>query len=153
MNNITVRKMSASDVDFLYKIETKCFTQPWSKRDFAIIPSLDYAHFFVLEYDNYIVGFAGIYVLDVAELMNIAVLPNFQRMHFASMLLEECIKEAKRQKAEKMLLEVRKSNKAAIALYKKFGFFNFGVRRNYYKAPVEDAIIMMKDFKNEYSFF
>jgi len=153
MNNINVRKMSAKDVDFLYKIENKCFTQPWSKRNFEIIPSLDYAHFFVLEYDNYIVGFAGIYALEVAELMNIAVLPNFQRMHFASILLDECIKEAKRHNIEKMLLEVRRSNSAAIALYRKFRFENFGVRRNYYKSPVEDAVIMIKDLKNEHTLF
>ncbi len=147
MDKISVRKMSASDVDALYEIEKKCFTQPWCKNDFSIIPSLDYAHFFVLEYNDIVAAFAGIYVIDEAELMNIAVLPDFQRMRFASTLLEICIKEAKALNADKMMLEVRKSNTAAISLYRKFGFINVGTRKNYYKSPIEDAIIMIKELQ------
>lgn len=151
MENISIRKMSVADVDVLHKIETQCFSEPWSKNQFLMIPSLDYAHFYVLEFEGIIVGFAGIYVTDVAELMNIAILPRFQRMRFASYLLKECVRKARQFKAEKMLLEVRRSNTPAISLYKKFGFGNIGIRRNYYKAPVEDAIVMMKDLKNEYT--
>lgn len=153
MENINIRKMTVNDVDVLYKIESQCFSDPWSKNQFSMIPSLNYAHFYVLEFEGVIVGFAGIYVTDVTELMNIAVLPRFRRMRFALLLLDECIKKARQFNTERILLEVRRSNEAAISLYKKRQFFNIGIRRNYYKAPVEDAIVMMKDLKNEYTCF
>ena len=151
MNDVVIREMTSNDVDSLYDIETRCFSAPWSKNDFLVIPSLDYAHFYVLEFEGKAVAFAGICVFDVAELMNIAVLPEYRGKHFASMLLDECIEKAIELKTEKMLLEVRKSNASAIGLYKKYGFENIGIRKNYYTAPLEDAIIMVKELNNEHS--
>jgi ribosomal-protein-alanine N-acetyltransferase len=151
MNDIVIRKMTLGDVDALCKIETDCFSAPWSKNDFLIIPTLNYAHFYVLEYQGKAVAFAGIYALDVAELMNIAVLPEYRGKHFACALLDECINKANELKVPKMLLEVRKSNTSAIALYEKYQFKNIGIRKNYYTAPIEDAIIMVKELNDENS--
>lgn len=152
MENIIIRKITPKDVDVLHMIETQCFTDPWSKRNFEILPELSYAHFYILEYENVPVGFGGIYVFDIAELTNIAVLPRFRKMHFGKMLLEHCIKESQRLGAEKILLEVRQRNTPALMMYAKAGFKVIGDRKNYYKAPVECAIIMAKEFKNENTF-
>jgi ribosomal-protein-alanine N-acetyltransferase len=78
-------------------------------------------------------------------------LPEYRGKHFACALLDECINKANELKVPKMLLEVRKSNTSAIALYDKYQFKNIGIRKNYYTAPIEDAIIMVKELNDENS--
>lgn len=90
-----------------------------------------------------IIGFAGIMLIaDEAELLNIALRQEYRGTGTGRKLLEKMLEKAKENGAGRMLLEVRKSNKAAIDLYEKYQFTRLGERKNYYSNPTEDAIIM-----------
>ena len=83
-------------------------------------------------------------VLDEAHLLNLSVAKPHQGRGLGRMLLAHMIAKAKSYGANNMFLEVRPSNKNAIALYEKVGFNEMAVRRNYYPATGgrEDAILM-----------
>jgi ribosomal-protein-alanine N-acetyltransferase len=77
------------------------------------------------------------------ELENIAVLPELQRGGAGRALVEELVARARTERAERILLEVRASNRAAIGLYHQNGFQKMAVRGGYYSNPPEDALIMV----------
>lgn len=92
---------------------------------------------------QYIVGFAGIWVLaDEAHITNIAVRRQYQRGGIGELLLISIIDLAKELKASTMTLEVRTSNFAAQDLYSKYGFTQVGIRRGYYLDNREDGVLM-----------
>jgi len=78
------------------------------------------------------------------ELENMAVLPAFRRRGAGSALLAALVAEARAQQAERILLEVRHSNQAAIRLYEQGGFELLGRRPGYYRDPIEEALIMVR---------
>ena len=145
MDELVISDFTAEDAAELYKIECTCFTDNWSMSQFEGIKDCDYAHFFTARKSGGTVGFAGVYCLDVCELMNIAVLPEYRQNGIAQKLLERCFECARENECDSMLLEVRKSNLPAISLYEKNGFIKIGTRKKYYSAPVEDADIMQKE--------
>jgi ribosomal-protein-alanine N-acetyltransferase len=90
-----------------------------------------------------IVGFAGMWVLfDEAHVTTIGVQPRHRGKGLGELLLVTLFEEAARRGAEWLTLEVRVSNEAAQALYRKYGFTRQGVRRRYYSDNGEDAYIM-----------
>jgi ribosomal-protein-alanine N-acetyltransferase len=92
---------------------------------------------------QYIIGFAGIWVLaDEAHITNIAVRKQYQRRGLGELLLISTIDLAKELKASIMTLEVRTSNLTAQNLYSKYGFVQVGIRRGYYIDNREDGILM-----------
>ncbi|MBR1865643.1 MAG: ribosomal protein S18-alanine N-acetyltransferase [Lachnospiraceae bacterium] len=93
--------------------------------------------------DGNIAGFAGIMIIaDEAELLNIAVQEEYRKKGIGGRLLEKMITEAGRHGARRLLLEVRISNERAISLYRNRGFVKLGERKDYYRAPTEDALVM-----------
>lgn len=93
--------------------------------------------------DGNLAGFAGIMIIaDEAELLNIAVAHEYRGRGIGRELLERMIAEAGRHGARRLLLEVRISNERAISLYRNHGFTKLGERRDYYRNPTEDALIM-----------
>src|SRR5262249_35458448 len=90
-----------------------------------------------------IVGFVIFHIAaDVSEIYNIAVESGHARSGIGWELMKAAIHESSRRKAEKIVLEVRKSNNPAITFYLKFDFKIAGERKNYYSNPVEDAYVM-----------
>lgn len=83
-------------------------------------------------------------VAGEAEILEVAVSENMRRRGIASELMEEISGWCMENGAERILLEVRMSNLPARAYYKKYGFAEDGVRKNYYRNPVEDAVLMSK---------
>ena len=89
------------------------------------------------------IGYGGMWlILDEAHITNIAVHPEHRRRGVGRLLMETLMKEAVILKMERMTLEVRVSNKAAISLYKSLGFEEGGIRKGYYSNDREDALIM-----------
>ena len=88
----------------------------------------------------------GVLYLAGAEgdIANIAVLPSYRRMGAGSLLLDTMLQQAKSERACSVYLEVRQSNTPAIHLYLSRGFEEAGKRKNYYKNPREDALLMVK---------
>ena len=100
--------------------------------------------YYVMEQEERIIGFAGInVVLDEGHIRKICIAPDMRRNGYGSIFLQELEKQAYSRGAEGLTLEVRSSNKAAIAMYERFGFRQEGLRRKYYDNK-EDALIMWK---------
>jgi ribosomal-protein-alanine N-acetyltransferase len=92
--------------------------------------------------DDAIIGYVGGWVIvDELHLLTLAVLPEYRRLGVARRLLERLF-ESGDARIAKAGLEVRRSNRAAIVVYERFGFRSVGVRRGYYADPPEDAIVM-----------
>jgi ribosomal-protein-alanine acetyltransferase len=107
------------------------------------IPALGTVAVFVCEVQKKIVGMIAWRSLgDEVEILDFAVHPNHRRQGNASFLLKNFIQYLSQSAAQKIFLEVRESNAAAIALYKKFGFQISGRRPNYYRDPEENALLM-----------
>jgi len=81
---------------------------------------------------------------DEAEILNIAIDPTHRRNGIGSALLSAAISSAQTHHAKTIYLEVRESNRAAIAFYAKHGFAKSAVRRAYYSSPTENAVVMKK---------
>ncbi len=93
--------------------------------------------------DDYVVGFAGMwFMVDEAHLSNIAVRNSCRRQGVGEHLLIGVIEQAVLEEAQFVTLEVRASNEEAKMLYRKYGFVEVGVRRNYYSDNKEDAVLM-----------
>lgn len=101
------------------------------------------SYFIIAKYENEIIGFAGIKIIfDEADLMNIVVKKSARNQHIGSLLLDNLLKYAKENNILSIMLEVNEKNTPAILLYKKYGFEQISVRKNYYNK--DDAIIMKK---------
>ncbi|MBQ3124109.1 MAG: ribosomal protein S18-alanine N-acetyltransferase [Clostridia bacterium] len=138
---MTVRKMTEEDIASVVTVDSKAFSDAWGETSFYEEIGKDYSHYFVCESDGEIAGYAGIWcIYETAELIRIATTPKFQKRGIANMLMQEILGCAKENGCERMMLEVRRSNAPAQALYKKFGFGEISVRKGYYNG--EDASIM-----------
>lgn len=142
--------MDRSTVPDVAAIERECFSQPWSEDMLAEELYNDNASFIVaVADDGTVLGYAGLtVVLDEGYINNIAVKSQYRRMGVADALLGTFINFAEDHLAF-LTLEVRASNDKAISLYTKNGFVQEGRRKDYYKAPKEDAIIMTRRFSGE----
>jgi len=139
--------MREEHLDRVIEIESLSFNQPYSKDIFFEELSLDIAHPQILRVGDQIVGFIDYWIVrGEIHLINVAVHPAYRRRRFASFLMNHLEDVAHRQGIEKIFLDVRRSNAAAIALYDKFDFKKVGVRRRYYSDNDEDALVMSKTF-------
>jgi len=143
---INVRKATIEDVDAILEIEESSFPTPWSKEAFiGELTQNDFAQYFIIEYNHHIVGYVGMWlILDEAHITNIAILPQARGLKLGEFLMRYVMNIAQLVGATGMTLEVRVSNNIAIALYKKLGFEQHGIRKNYYNdhGKKEDAMIM-----------
>jgi ribosomal-protein-alanine N-acetyltransferase len=83
-------------------------------------------------------------IFDELHINTLAVHPGLRRQGLASLLLRHVLEDAVRRGADKATLEVRRSNEGARKLYERFGFEVGGVRKEYYRQPVEDALILWR---------
>ena len=133
------------------EIEERCFSDPWSRQAFIEASGKDDDYFFCVALcGGKPVGFGCLnFVLDEATVLNIATLSEYRRRGIGKRILSELISEAEKRGVGVVMLEVRESNSAAIALYSGFGFYTVGKRKNYYRKPVEDAVLMDKRLKTD----
>ena len=90
---------------------------------------------------------AGFTASDTGEILTVATAPEYRRQGIARTLLTEFLRLIP-DETENIALEVRQSNSAAIALYEQFGFEKKGVRKRFYRSPVEDADVMVKNISH-----
>ncbi len=147
---VTVRPMAERDVKAVAEIERECFSKPWSEEGIRQELSNGSARFFVAEKTGKAVGYMGMHiVLDECYIANVAVLPSERRQGIAQRLLTNAVRKAEGEGCSFISLEVRLSNRNAIALYEKNGFEKMGERKNFYQSPTENALIMTKTFDKE----
>ena len=140
-------RMSISDVPAVAELERKCFSDPWSERSVAAELENPLSLWFVALLGRTVVGYVGSQsVMEQADMMNIAVNPDYRRQGIAESLIERLVAELKDKQVSSLTLEVRASNAPAIALYRKLGFIQVGKRPNYYRNPREDALILRKEW-------
>ena len=140
-----IRKMKASDVAAIAELEKRCFSDPWSADSIASELVNPLSYWLVAEIDGQVAGYVGSQsVLDAADMMNIAVSPDYRRRGIAKALVNELTAYLSKNNVIALLLEVRVSNEPAITLYEKMGFQQVGRRPNYYRNPREDALILRK---------
>ncbi len=128
-------------------IERLCFSEPWSEE--ALLYMCSSPNTFavaVTERDSCrLAAYGGCeFVLDEAAVANIATHPDFRRMGCAEAVLDRMEEFFRENGIKQVYLEVRESNAPARALYEKRGFCAVGVRKNYYRKPTENAVIMTK---------
>lgn len=153
IGEIEIEKMKLKDLPRVIEIELTSFSTPWSH--YALLSELrdnHFARYLVAKLkmqdkeEPEIVGYAGMWiVMNEAHITNIAVALDYRGMGIGKLLMEKMMKLAKENGADKMTLEVRKSNYIARHLYERLGFKARGIRRGYYSDNNEDAVIMWKD--------
>ena len=132
--------------DFVKEIaetEEKCFSEPWSESAVSGFLSFSYNGALVCLCDGKFAGYITYTaVCDEVQIANVATEPSFRRKGVGRCLVEELKKLAVENKSTVIMLEVRESNVPAISLYENAGFERVGVRKNFYKKPDENAILM-----------
>ncbi|MFY9187721.1 MAG: ribosomal protein S18-alanine N-acetyltransferase [bacterium] len=143
---IKILPMTMDHLSGVMEVERQSFPYPWSQDAFMFeLLHNKVACYLVAMAEETVVGYAGMWVLvDEAHVTNIGVLPQWRRQGIARALLSRLMEIAKANDADKMTLEVRKSNWGARKLYENLGFKALGCRRNYYAETHEDAVIMWK---------
>ena len=130
-------------IDSICEIENESFGDPWSREFFVELLDNPLAVAYVAVDNAENAGFLIAYhIADEIQIMNIAVRKSKRGQKIATKLFDVIFDYANANKVSEFTLEVRLSNTGAIALYKKLGFEIDGIRKNYYRNPKEDALLM-----------
>jgi len=143
--NFRVRAAEAGDAAAIVAVGAASReAAPWSAAQYEGAARGDYQGW-VAEQDGRVVGFIFTRVAaDEMEILNLAISPERRRLGIASKLIERATEQGISAGAARAFLEVRPSNRAAIALYAGCGFSEAGRRTCYYSAPVEDALVLAR---------
>ena len=140
--------MNESHVAQVAALEKQCFSDPWSENSVASELENPLSLWLIAEEDGAVCGYVGSQtVLDETDMMNIAVHPDCRRKGIAAALIAELVSRLKARGSRVLRLEVRESNFSAIALYEALGFTQLGLRKNYYRNPKENALILGKEWE------
>lgn len=139
--DIKIRKAVLGDTDEIVKTEEACFRDAWGAGSIRAELQKDFAELFVAEAGGGTAGCLLVYKIDgEAEIVRLAVRCEYRRQGIACALLKRAFEGF----GGNIYLDVRKSNAAAAALYKKAGFEAYDLRPGYYRNPPEDAVLMRK---------
>ena len=149
--NETLRPMAYGDLLEVAALEAAIFPDPWSGRLYEETLKGGLCDCYVMKgradgKESLIGYFVGQKILDEAEIHRIAVRPALRGKGYGQLLLADFLKRMRDAGVLSVLLEVRAGNGAGIGLYRKNGFAPVGTRRDYYRNPKEDAVIMQKRF-------
>ena len=142
-------RMKESHVAAVAELEKLCFgTAAWSEKSIASELTNELSLWLVAVEDGRLAGYVGSQtVIDETDMMNVAVHPDFRRRGIGEMMILELVEALKEKESRCLTLEVRASNEPAIGLYEKLGFQQAGRRKNYYRNPREDALILRKEWE------
>lgn len=142
-----VRRLVTADLPEVLAIERSAYDYPWSEGIFRDCLRVGYRGFAAVDPAGRLMGYALLSVaVGDAHVLNLCVGPLYRRRGVAMRLLEQMIRQARRERADTLMLEVRPSNKAALALYDRMGFDRVGMRKRYYPAANgrEDALLLAR---------
>ena len=138
------KRADAGDASDIVRLEEEIFPDPWSER--AVRDCIGRGGMcFVARDDSGVIAYViGTLIAPEGEIYRIAVKEEKRKRGIGYRLLDYAVKTERGRGLETLFLEVRSMNKAARALYLAYGFTEISVRKNYYKNPPDDAIIMLK---------
>jgi [ribosomal protein S18]-alanine N-acetyltransferase len=147
MKNLKLVQMTESHIPGVLAIERRVFDTPWTREMFLQeIRGVFGSHTTVALAEDRVIGYQIAWLIeDEVHLVNIAVDPDYQKHGVGTLLLNHLIEHARGQSKSFITLEVRASNAAAQAFYRRFLFRTIGVRRGYYSDNREDALLMVLD--------
>ena len=143
-----IESMTSAHVSQIAELEKLCFSDPWSEKSIETELTCRLSVWLVALEGEQVVGYVGSQtVMDETDMMNVAVHPEHRRRGIARALIEALVVALRERESRCLTLEVRASNEPAIALYSDLGFGEVGRRRNYYRNPKEDALILRKEWE------
>lgn len=150
MAGLVIRRAKLYDVPALARIERESFVSPWSAEEITRdVAGNDRAYVAVAEYGGEVIGYADMWIIaGEAQLFNIVVDPSYRGNEVGLKLMGHMIGVAAKT-CQVITLEVRRSNVPALALYRRSGFRQVGVRKGYYTDNGEDAILMDRELGEE----
>ncbi len=138
-----IRRMLDEDLDQVYQIEEGVTASPWTREDFAEAMKKKSNIYLVAEEDGEVCGYVGMWdIVGEGQIYNVAVKPERRREGVASALFSLLLDLGREAGVKEFTLEVRRSNHEAIGLYRKFGFREEGVLKDFYRQPTEDGLVM-----------
>ena len=144
--SLRIVPLSREHLDQIIAIERASFTDPWTRGMFESeldVEARGYARG-ALRRRNLVGYLFAILIPDEAHIGNLAVTPAERRNGVAQELLDQLVKDAMAAGVKRVTLEVRASNHGARKFYYKNHFIDIAIRKNYYRSPVEDAIVMYR---------
>lgn len=143
--DLTIERMREGDLVEILRIEKESFSDPWTRESFLEDINKDFTYPAVAREDGELVAYTCLWKIeDELQIANIAVDKEHRCQGIAQKLMEWIMEQGLKQKCKSVTLDVRVTNSVALTLYRKLGFERIGRRKNYYRFPVEDAIIMEK---------
>lgn len=140
-STVLLRPMEVDDIDAAHALEEQVYSQAWSRQVFVDELEQPTRRYVVSEVDDVLAGYGGVMVVgDEAHITTVVVDPTYRQSRVGTRLMLALIDHALAAGAGSLTLEVRASNEAAQALYRRFGMAPVGVRKQYYRD--EDALIM-----------
>jgi ribosomal-protein-alanine N-acetyltransferase len=140
--SVQIFPLSEEHIDDICAIENESFGDPWNRQFFLELLDNPFAVAFAA-CERFVAGYLIAYHVGAEiQILNIAVRKDMRNKNIATKLFGVIFDYAKTKEIGEFTLEVRPSNSSAIALYKKLGFEKDGIRKNYYRNPSEDAILM-----------
>lgn len=141
-----VREARSEDALSIYEIEKEAFSTPWTYESIKLeINNNKLSRYLVVEKDKSLVAYAGIWlIINEGHITNLAVKEEYRGKGVGDLLIKSLINFAERKDLDILTLEVRKSNNIAINLYEKYKFEKTGIRNEYYRDNMEDALIMTR---------
>ncbi|MDY6904571.1 MAG: ribosomal protein S18-alanine N-acetyltransferase [Thermodesulfobacteriota bacterium] len=141
---LSISGFTTSDIENIVALEEACFQNPWHKVSFENELHIPDAGGFVAKIGD--CGKVSGYILfrtilDEMHILKLATDPVWRNQNIASLLIQKAVATARASQCDRVFLEVRTSNKAAIGVYKKNGFTVNDIRKGYY-APDDDALMM-----------
>ncbi|MBS1109168.1 MAG: ribosomal protein [Anaeromyxobacteraceae bacterium] len=145
---LVFRRMREADLPRVMEIERAAFSHPWTEE--LVRRELGHEFSTVLLAcggdSGAVQGFAVVWLVhDELHVLNVAVAPEARRRGVARAILDRVEAQGREQGARIAMLEVRRGNAPAIALYRTLGYREVGVRPRYYAEDGEDALVMDKD--------
>jgi ribosomal-protein-alanine N-acetyltransferase len=149
----TIEAATLESLSEILRIEEACFSAPWTRKMLeAELSGNPFAHFLVARREGAdasaeaIVGYLCYWIVfEEVRLMNLAVIESMRHRGIAKSLVATALQTGRSQAAQRAVLEVRASNRAAQSLYQGFGFSQTAIRPKYYVNPQEDAVLMELD--------
>lgn len=137
-----IEKLSEKYIKDVAQIEAACFSKPWDELSIAAELKNEFSQFYIAVENGKAVGFVGLYALTgEADIVRVGVLPQYRNRGIARAVLNKSLENVDGD----VFLDVRESNAPAINLYRSLGFYDTGVRKDYYSDPEENAVLMKRD--------